>query len=80
VLTYEFLHRDERRKELTKTVVEAEVYAVWRAVSVEACDSSTDHIRLYRGDAVTLAKSLSHIYRVAAEIIAGVTASEIVSA
>jgi len=79
-LAHELLHRDERRKELTKTIVETEAeavaYAVCRAVGVDARDASTDYIRLYRGDAGTLAESLSHIQRVAAEIIAGVTADE----
>lgn len=80
-LAHELLHRDERRKELTKTVVETEAeavaYAVCRAVGVDARDASTDYIRLYRGDAATLAESLSHIQRVAAEIIAGVNANEV---
>lgn len=80
-LAHELLHRDERRKELTKTVVETEAeavaYAVCRAVGVDARDASTDYIRLYRGDASTLAESLQHIQRVAAEIIAGVTADEV---
>ncbi|MGP1308577.1 MAG: ArdC-like ssDNA-binding domain-containing protein [Phycisphaerales bacterium] len=80
-LAHELLHRDERRKELTKTIVETEAeavaYAVCRAVGVDARDASTDYIRLYRGDAATLAESLSHIQRVAADIIAGVTADEV---
>lgn len=79
-LAHELLHRDDRRKELTKTVVETEAeavaYAVCRAVGVDARDASTDYIRLYRGDASTLAESLQHIQRVAAEIIACVTADE----
>jgi len=80
-LAHELLHRDERRNELTKTIVETEAeavaYAVCRAVGVDARDASTDYIRLYRGDAATLAESLSHIQRVAAEIIAGVTVGEV---
>jgi antirestriction protein ArdC len=80
-LAHELLHRNERRKELTKTVVETEAeavaYAVCRAVGVDARDASTDYIRLYRGDAETLIESLQHIQRVAAEIIAGVTADEV---
>ncbi|MBX3352990.1 MAG: hypothetical protein KF684_08635 [Phycisphaeraceae bacterium] len=80
-LAHELLHRDERRKELTRTVVETEAeavaYAVCRAVGVDAKDASTDYIRLYRGDAGTLIESLQHIQRVAAEIIAGITADEV---
>lgn len=80
-LAHELLHRDERRKKLSKTVVETEAeavaYAVCRAVGIEAKDASTDYIRLYRGDAQTLIESLQHIQRVAAEIIAGVTADEV---
>jgi antirestriction protein ArdC len=80
-LAHELLHRDERRKSLTKTVVETEAeavaYAVCRAVGVDARDASADYIRLYRGDAETLIESLQHIQRVAAEIIAGVTADEV---
>lgn len=72
-VAHELLHRDERRVQTTVQVreVEAEAVAfvVTTAVGLTNGTASADYLGLYGGDAKLLAQSLSHIQRVAAEIL-----------
>ena len=77
-LAHELLHRSERRKETTRTVreleAEAVAFVVCRAAGLDGLARSSDYIQLYRGDKELLLHSLSHIQRVAAQIIDGLVA------
>lgn len=72
-LGHELLHRTERRKETTRRVRELEAeavsYVVSKAAGLEGLARSNDYIQLYAGDKQLLLASLSHIQRVASEII-----------
>lgn len=78
-LAHELLHRTERRKETTKRVRELEAeavsYVVSKAAGLEGLARSNDYIQLYAGDKQLLLASLSHIQRVASEIIAALMSS-----
>jgi antirestriction protein ArdC len=73
-LAHEMLHKSERRKETTRTVRETEAeavaFVVCQAIGLETGTAAADYIRLYNGDAETLAESLDHIQKTAAEILA----------
>lgn len=77
-LAHELLHRTERRKETTRTIreleAEAVAYVVCRAAGLDGLARSSDYIQLYQGDKELLLASLSHIQRVAAQIIDGLIA------
>ncbi|MCA9245056.1 MAG: hypothetical protein KDA32_13950, partial [Phycisphaerales bacterium] len=78
-LAHELLHRGERRATLSKTARETEAEAVAFVVNhaiglTGAVDAAADYIQLYAGEAKTLAESLDHIQKTAAEIIAAITA------
>jgi antirestriction protein ArdC len=74
-LAHELLHRTERRKETTRTIreleAEAVAYVVCRAAGLDGLARSSDYIQLYSGDKELLLASLSHIQRVASQIIDG---------
>lgn len=78
-LAHELLHRTERRNETTRTVreleAEAVAFVVCRAAGLDGLAPSSDYIQLYRGDKELLLQSLSHIQRVAAQIINGLAAT-----
>lgn len=78
-LAHELLHRSERRKETTRTIreleAEAVAFVVCRAAGLDGLTRSSDYIQLYRGDKELLLQSLSHIQRVAAQIIDGLVAA-----
>lgn len=78
-LAHELLHRSERRKETTRTIreleAEAVAFVVCRAAGLDGLARSSDYIQLYRGDKELLLHSLSHIQRVAAQIIDGLVAA-----
>lgn len=78
-LAHELLHRSERRKETTRTVreleAEAVAFVVCRAAGLDGLARSSDYIQLYCGDKELLLHSLSHIQRVAAQIIDGLVAA-----
>ncbi len=78
-LAHELLHRTERRKETTRRVRELEAeavsYVVSRAAGLEGLARSNDYIQLYAGDKQLLLASLSHIQRVASEIISALMSS-----
>lgn len=77
-LAHELLHRSERRKETTRTIreleAEAVAFVVCRAAGLDGLARSSDYIQLYQGDKELLLQSLSHIQRVAAQVIDGLTA------
>lgn len=77
-LAHELLHRGERRKETTRTIreleAEAVAFVVCRAAGLDGLARSSDYIQLYQGDKELLMHSLSHIQRVAAQIIDGLVA------
>lgn len=80
VLVHEFaherLHKGERRKETTATIRETEAeavaYVVSKAIGLDTGGAAADYIQLYDGTTETLAESLDHIQRTAAEIISAV--------
>jgi len=78
-LAHELLHRSERRKETTRTIreleAEAVAFVVCRAAGLDGLARSSDYIQLYQGDKQMLVHSLSHIQRVAAQIIDGLSSS-----
>lgn len=78
-LAHELLHRTERRKETTRRVRELEAeavsYVVSKAAGLEGLAHSSDYIQLYAGDKQLLLSSLSHIQRVASDIIAALMGS-----
>ena len=66
------LHRGERRATLSKTARETEAEAVAFVVShaiglTGAVNAAADYIQLYAGEAKTLAESLDHIQKTAAD-------------
>ena len=74
-LAHELLHRTERRKETTKTIreleAEAVAFVVCRAAGLESLERSSDYIQLYQGNKELFLASLSHIQRVATQIVDG---------
>jgi antirestriction protein ArdC len=82
-LAHELLHRSERRKETTRRVRELEAeavsYVVSTAAGLEGLARSSDYIQLYAGDKQLLLSSLSHIQRVASDIIAALMTSTAVA-
>ncbi|UYV13471.1 MAG: ArdC-like ssDNA-binding domain-containing protein [Phycisphaera sp.] len=75
-MAHEILHQGEGVERPDKTVRETEAEAVahvvGRAIGLETRTSSSDYIRLYRGDSRTLADSLDRIQRAACSIIEGI--------
>jgi len=71
---HELLHRGERRKETTKRSreleAEAVAFVVCSGIGLEARQTSTDYIHLYRGDKAMLLESLVFIRKVSCEILA----------
>lgn len=69
------LHGQERRAETTKrgreTEAEAVAFVVCEAIGLKA-PNAADYIQLYAGDKETLVKSLEHIQRASAEILAAI--------
>jgi antirestriction protein ArdC len=72
-LAHEWMHDDEHRLQMPKTVRETEAeavaYVVCRAFGFDCSTRSSDYIQLYRGDATTLAESLERIQKTATRII-----------
>ena len=72
-LAHEWMHDDEHRLQMPKTVRETEAeavaYVVCRAFGFDCSTRSSDYIQLYRGDATTLAESLERIQKAATRII-----------
>ena len=72
-LAHELLHRDERRTQTNKTVRETEAeavaFVVCQAIGFDTNTAAADYIRLYSGDASTLAASLHFIQSTATEIL-----------
>src|SRR5260370_37236345 len=72
-LAHELLHRDERRTQTNKTVRETEAeavaFVVCQAIGFDTNTAAADYIRLYRGDAATLAASFHFIQSTATEIL-----------
>jgi hypothetical protein len=72
-VAHELLHRGERRAETTRRSRELEAesvaFVVCTARGLDAKQSSTDYIHLYRGDTKMLAESMEHIRRTANEIL-----------
>lgn len=75
-LAHEMLHRGDRRSETSKTLRETEAeavaFVVSQAIGLEVGSHSADYIQLYAGKKETLAESLDHVQKTAAEIIAAV--------
>ncbi|MDM8005428.1 MAG: ArdC-like ssDNA-binding domain-containing protein [Phycisphaerae bacterium] len=76
---HEWMHREDRGKDSSKTVRETEAeavaFVVCQAVGLDTNTASSDYIGLYSGNKEVLAKSLGRIRRTAARIIEGLTAS-----
>jgi antirestriction protein ArdC len=72
-LAHELLHRTDRRKETTARVreleAEAVAFVVTRAAGLDSLVRSSDYIQLYGGDKELFLASLSHIQRVASDLI-----------
>jgi len=72
-LAHEWMHDEEHRLHMPKTVRETEAeavaYVVCRAFGFDCSTRSSDYIQLYRGDATTLAESLERIQKTATRII-----------
>lgn len=81
VLVHEWAHErlhkvdaDSRPpKVVRETEAEAVAFVVNQAIGLVTGSASADYIRLYQGDAETLAKSLDRIQRMACEIIDAIT-------
>jgi hypothetical protein len=75
-LAHELLHVGDRRASASTTVRETEAeavaFVVSHAIGLTTGTAASDYIQLYAGDKTTLLASLSHIQRVAAEILAAV--------
>jgi antirestriction protein ArdC len=72
-LAHEWMHDEEQRKCLAKTVRETEAeavsYVVCRAFGLDCSTRSSDYIQMYRGDAATLTESLDRIQKTATRMI-----------
>ena len=72
-LGHEWMHTQEHRKNLSKTVLETEAeavsYVVCRSFGFDCSTRSSDYIQMYRGDAATLIQSLERIQKTATRII-----------
>ena len=72
-LAHELLHRTDRRQETTARVreleAEAVAFVVTRAAGLDSLVRSSDYIQLYGGDKELFLASLSHIQRVASDLI-----------
>ena len=70
---HEWMHRNERRTQTTKTVRETEAeavaFVVCQAIGLETNNAAADYIALYQGDVATLSASLQFIQSTAAEIL-----------
>lgn len=79
-LAHEILHRGDRRMETSKTIRETEAeavaFVVCQAIGLDTNGAAADYIQLYDGDKETLALSLGHIQRTAAEILAAIMHEE----
>ncbi len=77
---HELLHRDERRKETTRTVRETEAeavaFVVCKAIGLDTNTAACDYIKLYDGDSATLTASLHFVQSTAAEILNALEISE----
>lgn len=77
-LAHELLHRTDRRKETTARVreleAEAVAFVVTRAAGLDSLVRSSDYIQLYGGDKELFLASLSHIQRVASDLIGALLA------
>lgn len=77
-LAHELLHRTDRRKETTAWVRELEAeaiaFVVTRAAGLDGLVRSSDYIQLYGGDKDLFLTSLSHIQRVASDLIGALLA------
>jgi len=77
---HEMLHRCDAEKRPSKTVRETEAeavaFVVCEAAGLDAGSAASDYIRLYRGDAETLAASLEQIQRAAYVIIKALAAPQ----
>lgn len=75
-LAHARLHFTARRAETTKSVRETEAesvaFVVSQAVGLRTNSASSDYLNLYSGDTEMLARSLSHIQQVSAEILSSV--------
>lgn len=74
-LAHELLHRGERRKETTKRrrelEAEAVAFVVCNTIGLDARQTSTDYIHLFRGDKAMLLESLQFIREVSQKILNG---------
>lgn len=72
-LAHEWMHDEEHRRHMPKTVRETEAeavaYVVCRAFGLDCSTRSSDYIQLYRGDEITLTESLQRIQTTATRII-----------
>lgn len=72
-LAHEWMHDEEHRRRMPRTVRETEAeavaYVVCRAFGFDCSTRSSDYIQLYQGDEMTLAESLQRIQRTATRII-----------
>jgi N-terminal domain of anti-restriction factor ArdC len=75
-LAHELLHRGERRSQTTKRTRELEAesvaFVVCSAIGLDARQTSSDYIQLYRGDKATLLESLQFIRNVAQDILSAI--------
>jgi len=76
-VAHELLHRDERRKRISKTVRETEAeaiaFVVCQSVGLESGSACSDYIQLYDGDAKLLQESLQLIQRTSATILGAIS-------
>ena len=79
-LAHEMLHKDDRRNGTSKTIRETEAeavaFVVCQAIGLDTNTAAADYIQLYAGDKATLAESLDHIQKTAAEIITAIKDDE----
>lgn len=72
-LSHEWMHDQEQRKNLPKTVRETEAeavaYVVCRSFGLDCSTRSSDYIQMYRGDEATLMASLERIQKTATRMI-----------
>jgi antirestriction protein ArdC len=72
-IVHEMLHRDDRRKETSRTIRETEAeavaFVVCKAVGLDTNTAACDYVKLYNGDAAMLSASLHFVQKTAAEIL-----------
>ena len=79
-LAHELIHKDERRKNTSRTVRETEAeaisFVVCHSIGLDTNTAASDYISLYQGNTATLAQSLEVIQKTSAEILRAIVPAQ----